>query len=154
MTVCNMSIEGGARAGLVAPDDTTFQYINGRTYAPKWRRLGRPPWPAGKQLPTDDGARYDKEVSIDADALEPMITYGHQPRHGDADQRRDKPDPSSISDLLQQRDSLVKALHYMGLEAGKPLVGHAVDVVFIGSCNQLAHLPTCAARRRCSRAAR
>src|SRR6266540_3231354 len=74
MTVCNMSIEGGARAGLIAPDETTFQYINGRTYAPKGAA-----WDAAvarwKQLPTDEGARYDKKVSIDADALEPMITY-------------------------------------------------------------------------------
>src|SRR5258707_2202926 len=98
MTVCNMSIEGGARAGLVAPDDTTFEYINGRTYAPKGAD-----WDAAvkrwQQLPTDDGARYDKEVSIDADALEPMITYGTNPGMGmrinDA-----IPDPSSISDLL------------------------------------------------------
>src|SRR6266404_3354794 len=131
MTVCNMSIEGGARAGMVAPDDTTFQYIHGRTYAPKGAA-----WDAAvarwKQLPTDDGARYDKEVTIDADTLEPMITYGTNPGMGmrinDA-----VPDPSRIADPLQ-RDSLVQALRYMGLEGGKPLVGHAVDVVFIGSC--------------------
>jgi 3-isopropylmalate/(R)-2-methylmalate dehydratase large subunit len=131
MTVCNMSIEGGARAGLVAPDDTTFQYIHGRTYAPKGAA-----WDAAvarwKQLPTDERARYDKEVSIDADTLEPMITYGTNPGMGmrinDA-----VPDPSRIADPLQ-RDSLVQALRYMGLEGGKPLVGHAVDVVFIGSC--------------------
>src|SRR5258706_15135528 len=131
MTVCNMSIEGGARAGMVAPDDTTFQYIHGRTYAPKGAA-----WDAAvarwKQLPTGDGARYDKEVTLDADALEPMITYGTNPGMGmrinDA-----VPDPSHISDPLQ-RDSLVQALRYMGLEGGKPLVGHAVDVVFIASC--------------------
>src|SRR5438874_3822981 len=131
MTVCNMSIEGGARAGLIAPDDTTYQYLNGRAYAPKGAA-----WDAAlarwKKLPTDEGARYDKTITIDAGALEPMITYGTNPGMGmrinDA-----VPDPSGISDPLQ-RDSLVKALHYMGLDAGKPLVGHAVDVVFIGSC--------------------
>jgi len=131
MTVCNMSIEGGARAGLVAPDDTTYQYLNGRTYAPKgaaWEAaLAR--W---KKLPTDEGARYDKEISIDADTLEPMITYGTNPGMG---MRINDlvPDPSKISDPLE-RDSVSKALRYMGLEAGKSLVGHAVDVVFIGSC--------------------
>src|SRR6195256_1708076 len=131
MTICNMSIEGGARAGLVAPDDTTFQYIHGRAYAPKGAA-----WDAAvarwKQLPTDGGARYDKQVSIDADALEPMITYGTNPGMGmrinDA-----VPDPAQISDPLE-RDSVMKALRYKGLEAGKPLLGHAVDVVFIGSC--------------------
>ena len=131
MTVCNMSIEGGARAGLIAPDDTTFQYIHGRIFAPKDAA-----WDAAvarwKQLPTDEGARYDKEISIDADALEPMITYGTNPGMGmrinDA-----VPDPAQIADPLE-RDSVMKALRYMGLEAGKPLLGHAVDVVFIGSC--------------------
>jgi 3-isopropylmalate/(R)-2-methylmalate dehydratase large subunit len=131
MTVCNMSIEGGARAGLIAPDDTTYQYLHGRTFAPKaaaWdAALAR--W---KKLPTDEGARYDKEISIDADTLEPMITYGTNPGMG---MRINDPipDPSKISDPLE-RDSVSKALRYMGLEAGKSLVGHAVDVVFIGSC--------------------
>jgi 3-isopropylmalate/(R)-2-methylmalate dehydratase large subunit len=131
MTVCNMSIEGGARAGLVAPDDTTYQYLNGRTYAPKdaaWdAALAR--W---KKLPTDEGARYDKQIFIDAETLEPMITYGTNPGMG---MRINDPipDPSKISDPLE-RDSVSKALRYMGLEAGKSLVGHSVDVVFIGSC--------------------
>src|SRR3989454_77252 len=131
MTVCNMSIEGGARAGLIAPDDTTFQYIHGRTFAPKGAA-----WDAAvarwKQLPTDEGARYDKEVSIDADTLEPMITYGTNPGMG-VKITDPVPDPSKIADPLE-RDSVSKALLYMGLEAGKPLIGHAVDVVFIGSC--------------------
>jgi 3-isopropylmalate/(R)-2-methylmalate dehydratase large subunit len=131
MTVCNMSIEGGARAGLIAPDDTTYQYLHGRTFAPKGAA-----WDAAlarwKKLPTDEGARYDKEISIDADTLEPMITYGTNPGMG---MRINDPipDPSKISDPLE-RDSVSKALRYMGLEAGKSLVGHAVDVVFIGSC--------------------
>jgi 3-isopropylmalate/(R)-2-methylmalate dehydratase large subunit len=131
MTVCNMSIEGGARAGLVAPDDKTFEYLCGRTYAPKGAE-----WDAAvarwKQLPTDGGATYDKEVFIDADALTPMITFGTNPGMGVAIDQP-VPDPSSLSDPAE-RDSLIKALKYMGLEGGKPLLGRPVDVVFIGSC--------------------
>jgi 3-isopropylmalate/(R)-2-methylmalate dehydratase large subunit len=131
MTICNMSIEGGARAGLIAPDDTTFQYIAGRRHAPKGAA-----WEAAvarwKKLPTDEGAAYDHEVTIDADRLAPMITYGTNPGMGisitDA-----VPDPSRIADPLQ-RDSVEKALRYMGLEGGKPLLGRPVNVVFIGSC--------------------
>jgi 3-isopropylmalate/(R)-2-methylmalate dehydratase large subunit len=131
MTVCNMSIEGGARAGLIAPDDTTYQYLHGRAFAPKAAA-----WDAAltrwKKLPTDEGAHYDKEISIDADTLEPMITYGTNPGMG-MRINDPVPDPSKITDPLE-RDSVSKALRYMGLEAGKSLVGHAVDVVFIGSC--------------------
>ncbi len=131
MTVCNMSIEGGARAGLVAPDDTTFQYLNGRPHAPQGAA-----WDAAvtrwKQLATDDGATYDRTVTIDANALEPMITYGTNPGMGVAI-GEPVPEPSEIADPMQ-RESVEKALRYMGLEGGKPLVGHPVDVVFIGSC--------------------
>jgi 3-isopropylmalate/(R)-2-methylmalate dehydratase large subunit len=131
MTVCNMSIEGGARAGLVAPDDATFQYLNGRPHAPKGAD-----WDAAiarwKQLPTDDGAAYDRSVSIDANALEPMITYGTNPGMG-VSINAPVPDPSLVSDPME-RDGIAKALKYMGLEGGKPLVGHPIDVVFIGSC--------------------
>jgi 3-isopropylmalate/(R)-2-methylmalate dehydratase large subunit len=131
MTVCNMSIEGGARAGLIAPDDTTYQYLNGRTFSPKgaeWdKAVAR--W---KQLPTDEGATFDKTISIDADTLEPMITYGTNPGMG-VSINQPVPDPSKITDPLE-RESVSKALRYMDLEPGKPLVGHAVDVVFIGSC--------------------
>jgi 3-isopropylmalate/(R)-2-methylmalate dehydratase large subunit len=131
MTVCNMSIEGGARAGMVAPDDTTFQYLAGRPHAPKgvaWEAaIAR--W---KQLPTDDGATYDRSVAIDANALEPMITYGTNPGMGVAI-GAPVPEPSKLSDPMQ-RESVEKALKYMGIEGGKPLLGHAVDVVFIGSC--------------------
>jgi 3-isopropylmalate/(R)-2-methylmalate dehydratase large subunit len=131
MTVCNMSIEGGARAGLVAPDDTTFQYLAGRPHAPKAAA-----WDAAvarwRQLPTDDGATYDRSVSIDADALEPMITYGTNPGMGMAI-GASLPDPSALGDPIA-RDSVSKALAYMGLEGGKLLVGHPIDVVFIGSC--------------------
>jgi 3-isopropylmalate/(R)-2-methylmalate dehydratase large subunit len=125
MTVCNMSIEGGARAGLIAPDDTTFQYLHGRPHAPKgaaWdQALAR--W---KQLPTDEGAVYDRSITIDADALEPMITYGTNPGMG---LPITAPLPDGSSD-----PAIAKALKYMGLEGGKPLLGHPVDVVFIGSC--------------------
>jgi len=131
MTVCNMSIEGGARAGLIAPDETTFQYIAGRQHAPKGQA-----WEAAlerwRKLPSDDGAVYDKQITIDADRLEPMITYGTNPGMGIAI-TSPVPDPSSIADPLQ-RESLEKALRYMGLEGGKPLLGRAVNVVFIGSC--------------------
>jgi 3-isopropylmalate/(R)-2-methylmalate dehydratase large subunit len=131
MTVCNMSIEGGARAGMIAPDDTTYQYIDGRPYAPKGAE-----WDAAvarwRQLPTDDGAQFDKEISIDASTLEPMITFGTNPGMGIAI-TAPVPDPADISDSVE-RDSLSKALRYMDLPAGKPLLGHPVDVVFIGSC--------------------
>ena len=131
MTVCNMSIEGGARAGLVAPDDKTYEYLAGRKFAPKGAD-----WDAAvarwKQLPTDEGATYDHSVSIDADTLEPMITFGTNPGMG-IPITGSVPDPASIADPME-RDSLIKALKYMNLEAGKPLAGQAIDVVFIGSC--------------------
>ncbi len=131
MTVCNMSIEGGARAGMIAPDDTTFQYLSGRPHAPKGEA-----WDAAvarwKQLPTDEGATYDRMVTIDADALEPMITYGTNPGMGVAI-GAPVPDPSRLSDPMQ-RESVEKALKYMGIEGGKPLLGQPIDVVFIGSC--------------------
>jgi 3-isopropylmalate/(R)-2-methylmalate dehydratase large subunit len=131
MTVCNMSIEGGARAGLIAPDDTTFQYLSGRPHAPRGAE-----WDAAlarwKQLPTDEGATYDRTVTIDADALEPMITYGTNPGMG-VTINAALPDPAQLADPMA-RDSVTKALKYMGLEGGKPLVGHPIDVVFIGSC--------------------
>jgi 3-isopropylmalate/(R)-2-methylmalate dehydratase large subunit len=131
MTICNMSIEGGARAGLVAPDDTTYQYLAGRPYAPKgadWDRA----LALWRQLPTDSGAQYDKRIDIDADSLEPMITFGTNPGMG-IPISAPVPDPSSMKDPLE-RDSLGKALRYMDLPAGQPLLGHPVNVVFIGSC--------------------
>jgi len=131
MTICNMSIEGGARAGLIAPDDTTFEYICGRPYAPKGAA-----WNAAvarwRNLVTDEGAVYDKQISIDANRLEPMITYGTNPGMG-IPITAPVPDPSAITDPLE-RDSVEKALRYMGLEGGKPLLGRPVNVVFIGSC--------------------
>jgi 3-isopropylmalate/(R)-2-methylmalate dehydratase large subunit len=131
MTVCNMSIEAGARAGMIAPDDTTFEYMCGRPFAPQgaeWdRALAR--W---RQLPTDEGASFDRQVTIDATALEPMITFGTSPGMG-IPITAAVPDPAAIADPME-RESVRKALGYMDLEPGKPLTGHSIDVVFIGSC--------------------
>jgi len=131
MTICNMSIEGGARAGLIAPDDTTYQYLAGRPAAPQgadWERaLGL--W---RQLPSDADAVYDKTIHIDAATLEPMITFGTNPGMGIGITSL-VPDPASISDPVE-RETLGKALRYMDLAAGKSLLGHPVNVVFIGSC--------------------
>jgi 3-isopropylmalate/(R)-2-methylmalate dehydratase large subunit len=131
MTVCNMSIEGGARAGMVAPDEATFEYLAGREFAPKGAD-----WEASlaswKNLPTDEGARYDRSVTLDAGALEPMITYGTNPGMGVRISER-IPDPAAIPDS-SQRAALDKALAYMGLQPGQALLGKKVDVVFIGSC--------------------
>ena len=122
MTMCNMTIEAGARAGMVAPDDTTFDYLAGREYAPKGAA-----WDAAvarwKTLPTDDGATFDQTVSLDASALEPMITFGTNPGMG-----------VPISGRVPDSPGLEKALAYMDLKPGAPLLGHPVDVVFIGSC--------------------
>jgi 3-isopropylmalate/(R)-2-methylmalate dehydratase large subunit len=131
MTVCNMSIEGGARAGLIAPDDTTYEYVAGRPFAPKgadWdTAVAR--W---RTLPTDEDATYDREITIDANSLEPMITFGTNPGMGIAISGV-VPDPAGISDAME-RETLVKALRYMDLPAGKTLIGRPVNVVFIGSC--------------------
>jgi len=131
MTVCNMSIEGGARAGLVAPDDTTFEYLAGRPHAPQGKA-----WDAAlarwRTLPTDDGAAYDRSITLDASALEPMVTYGTNPGMG-APLTGRVPDPAAASDGAQRR-ALEKALSYMGLTPDQPLLGQPVDVVFIGSC--------------------
>ena len=125
MTVCNMSIEAGARAGMVAPDDTTFQYLAGRPHAPQGAAFDDAVrrWRA---LPTDDGARFDRMERFDGAAIEPMITYGTNPGMG-------VPISAPVPDPAGQ-PSLEKALRYMGLRPGQPLLGHPVDVVFIGSC--------------------
>lgn len=131
MTICNMSIEGGARAGMIAPDETTFEWIKGRPYAPQgddWERAVE----GWRQLPTDEGATFDAEVVLEADELVPMITYGTNPGMGMAITSR-VPDPDSLSDVSQKM-ALDKALRYMDLQPGQPLLGKAVDVVFIGSC--------------------
>jgi 3-isopropylmalate/(R)-2-methylmalate dehydratase large subunit len=131
MTICNMSIEGGARAGMIAPDETTIEFVAGREYAPKgeaWDRAVEK-W---RSLPTDDGAEFDRSVTLDADALEPMVTYGTNPGMGMPIRGR-IPDPADAPDA-SQRDALAKALAYMDLQPGAPLLGQPVDVVFIGSC--------------------
>jgi 3-isopropylmalate/(R)-2-methylmalate dehydratase large subunit len=131
MTVCNMSIEAGAKAGLVSPDEVTFEYLSGRPFAPKgadWDgALAR--W---KALATDEGAAFDRTFAIAADRLEPMITFGTNPGMG-IPITSPVPRPEDAANP-QQRDALAKALHYMDLVPGKPLIGHRVDVVFIGSC--------------------
>ncbi len=131
MTVCNMSIEGGARAGLIAPDDATFDYLHGRAHAPKdaaWDEAVR----AWRLLPSDEDATYDRSVTLNAAELEPMVTYGTNPGMG-APITGCVPDPGEMADGSQRR-GLEKALGYMGLKPGQPLLGQKVDVVFIGSC--------------------
>ena len=131
MTVCNMSIEGGARAGMVAPDDATIEYIAGRPLAPQGEAWDQAV--AGwRSLTTDDGATFDKEITIDAASLEPMITYGTNPGMG-IKITEPIPDPAGIKDV-SERQTLIKALNYMDLQPGRPLLGHKVDVVFLGSC--------------------
>ncbi len=131
MTVCNMSIEAGARAGMIAPDETTFAYLEGRDFAPKG-----PEWDAAverwKALRTDEDASYDQTVVIDANKLEPMITYGTNPGMGMLI-GQSTPTTDSFTDS-SQKAAFEKAMGYMGLEPGKPLLGQKVDVVFIGSC--------------------
>ena len=131
MTICNMSIEGGARAGLIAPDDTTFDYIRGRPHAPAGAA-----WDAAverwRALPTDAGAAYDQSITIDASALEPMVTYGTNPGMGIPITSR-VPSPSDQADPAQRR-ALERALEYMDLQPGQAILGQKVDVVFIGSC--------------------
>jgi 3-isopropylmalate/(R)-2-methylmalate dehydratase large subunit len=131
MTICNMSIEGGARAGLIAPDDTTFEYLSGREHAPKGAD-----WDAAvarwRALPTDDGATFDRSIALDASALEPMVTYGTNPGMG-LPISADVPDPAGQADPAHRR-ALEHALAYMDLQPGQPILGQKVDVVFIGSC--------------------
>ncbi|HEX2990957.1 MAG TPA: 3-isopropylmalate dehydratase large subunit [Anaerolineales bacterium] len=131
MTICNMSIEGGARAGMIAPDDTTFEYLYGREFAPKgdeWDKAVAQ-W---RSLPTDEGATYDKSITLDASELEPMITYGTNPGMGIKITER-IPGLEICRDA-NQRAAYEKALTYMGLQPGQSLLGQKVDVVFIGSC--------------------
>ena len=131
MTICNMSIEGGARAGMIAPDDTTFEYLHGREFAPKAEEWDKAisKWRA---LPTDDGATYDKSITLNAADLEPMITYGTNPGMGMKITDR-VPTVESFSDA-SQKAAFEKAIAYMGLQPGQSLIGQKVDVVFIGSC--------------------
>ena len=131
MTICNMSIEGGARAGMIAPDDRTFEYLHGREFAPKGEEWDKAvsKWRA---LPTDEGATYDKAITLDASAIEPMITYGTNPGMGMRITDR-IPTAESFTDA-SQKAAFEKAMNYMGLQPGQSLLGQKVDVVFIGSC--------------------
>ncbi len=129
MTVCNMTIEGGGRAGMIAPDETTFEWVKGRPGAPedfdgavaRWRRL-----------PTDEGASFDTEVDIDAASLSPMVTWGTTPGMV-TEVAASVPDPGAM-ELPADRASAERALTYMALEAGTPITEIALDRVFIGSC--------------------
>ena len=131
LTLCNMSIEWGARTGLIAPDEKTLAWIKGRPYAPVGAQ-----WEAGlkgwREFKTDPGATFDREHTIDCSGLDPQITWGTNPGQviGISDL---VPDPSSVDPA--KRDAFLHSLDYMGLTAGQPIAGLAVDVVFIGSCN-------------------
>jgi 3-isopropylmalate/(R)-2-methylmalate dehydratase large subunit len=131
MTICNMSIEAGARAGMIAPDETTFAYLEGRDHAPRGAD-----WDDAvaywKTLATDEDAVFDAEVLIDADALTPFVTWGTNPGQG-APLGANVPDPASFADP-QERIAAENALTYMGLTAGTPLREVSVDAVFVGSC--------------------
>ena len=124
MTVCNMSIEMGARGGMIAPDETTFEYVKGRKFAPQGDHFEKKVayW---KTLPTDEGAKFDKEYSFDAEDIEPMITYGTNPGMG-----------IKITETIPVNDnpSFKKSLAYMNFEAGESLINKPINFVFIGSC--------------------
>ena len=131
MTMCNMSIEAGARAGMVAPDETTFEYIKGRPHAPKGEEWDKAVeyW---KTLPTDEGAVFDKEIFINADELDPFVTWGTNPGQG-VPLSQSVPSPDDFEDE-NAKVAATRALEYMGLEAGTPMKEIPVDVVFLGSC--------------------
>ena len=131
MTVCNMSIEAGARAGMVAPDETTFAYLEGRPLAPRGEM-----WPRAlafwKTVPSDADAVYDHEITLDAAELAPTVTWGTSPQDALPITGR-VPDPSAVGDPAR-RASMERALAYMALTPGAPLAGTVVSRVFIGSC--------------------
>ncbi|TCJ99267.1 3-isopropylmalate dehydratase large subunit [Nocardia alba] len=131
MTICNMSIEAGARAGMIAPDAVTYEFLKGRPHAPQGAD-----WDAAvaswDELVTDEGARFDAEVHIDANALTPFVTWGTNPGQG-LPLGANVPDPAQITDE-NERDSAEKALRYMDLTPGMPLREVSVDTVFVGSC--------------------
>ncbi|GAA1977017.1 3-isopropylmalate dehydratase large subunit [Catenulispora subtropica] len=132
MTICNMSIEAGARAGMIAPDETTFAYLKGRAHAPSGAD-----WDAAvaywRTLRTDEGATFDAEVVIDGDALTPYVTWGTNPGQG-LPLAASVPDPETDFEAEVDKVAARKALEYMGLEAGTPLRDIKVDTVFLGSC--------------------
>jgi 3-isopropylmalate/(R)-2-methylmalate dehydratase large subunit len=131
MTICNMSIEAGARAGMVAPDEITYEYLKGRPHAPEGAD-----WDAAlaywKSLPTDDGAVFDAEVFLDANTLDPFVTWGTNPGQG-VSLLGSVPNPASIDDP-NERAAAERALEYMDLQPGTPMREIRVDTVFLGSC--------------------
>jgi 3-isopropylmalate/(R)-2-methylmalate dehydratase large subunit len=131
MTICNMSIEAGARAGMVAPDQTTFAYLKGRPHAPTGKD-----WDDAvsywKTLPTDEGAKFDAEVFLDADTLDPFVTWGTNPGQG-VSLLDSVPDPETISDP-NEKAAAIRALEYMDLKPGTKMKDIRVDTVFLGSC--------------------
>ena len=129
MTICNMSIEAGARAGMVAPDETTFEYIKGRPNAPEDWDAAVAYW---KTLPTDEGATFDTVVELDASDLEPFVTWGTNPGQG-VQISETVPEPANMADETE-RHAAERAIEYMGLVPGTPMRDIAVDTVFIGSC--------------------
>jgi 3-isopropylmalate/(R)-2-methylmalate dehydratase large subunit len=131
MTICNMSIEAGARAGMVAPDEITYAYLKGRPHAPEGQEWDKALeyW---KTLPTDEGAVFDAEVFIDADTLDPFVTWGTNPGQG-VSLMDSVPNPADISDP-NERAAAERALEYMDLKAGTPMKEIAVNTVFLGSC--------------------
>lgn len=130
MTICNMSIEMGARGGLIAPDETTFNYLEGKQYAPQGEEWDKAVayW---KTLKTDEGATFDKEYNFDAADIEPMITYGTNPGMGIKVVGNI---PSTEGMEGSNKTSYLKSLNYMGFEPGEPVKGKQVDYVFVGSC--------------------
>ena len=129
MTVCNMTIEAGARAGLIAPDETTYQYLRGREFAPDDFDAAIEQW---QTLPSDDGARYDRTETFAAADVEPQVTWGTNP--GQVAAIGDKvPSPADFDDPAKQK-AVAGALQYMGLSAGAPITSLSIDVAFIGSC--------------------
>ncbi|HEX6979714.1 MAG TPA: 3-isopropylmalate dehydratase large subunit [Alphaproteobacteria bacterium] len=131
LTLCNMSIEAGARAGMIAPDDVTFEYLAGRPFAPAGRDWDEAVayW---RTLPTDPGARFDREVTLNADEIAPMVTWGTSPEDVVPITGR-VPDPNAATDA-ERRDVIERTLSYMGLKPGIPMTDVPIDHVFIGSC--------------------
>jgi 3-isopropylmalate/(R)-2-methylmalate dehydratase large subunit len=129
MTVCNMSIEAGARAGLIAPDEITFEYIKGKPHAPKDFDTAAKYW---STLHSDLDAKFDVEINLDANELEPFVTWGTNPGQG-LPLNSSVPNPADITDA-EERGAAERALTYMGLTAGTPLKKIAIDTVFLGSC--------------------
>lgn len=131
MTICNMSIEMGARGGMIAPDETTFAYIKGREFAPKGKDWDKAVayW---KTLPSDEGAKYDRELIIKAEDIEPMVTYGTNPGMG-VKVTGTVPTENDFT-TSSEKENLAKAIEYMGLTQGQKMIGQKIDYVFFGSC--------------------